>query len=64
MAPQRTRRCQAVVLEVFAGAGHMPHDVDPERFAAILTDFCEGTDAARLTADHWQPMLSDEPHAA
>jgi pimeloyl-ACP methyl ester carboxylesterase len=50
-------------FEVFAGAGHMPHDADPERFAAILTDFCDSTDAARLTADHWQPMLSDEPHA-
>ena len=51
-------------FEVFTGAGHMPHDADPEHFAAILTDFCEGTDAARLTADHWQPMLSDEPPAA
>ena len=51
-------------FEVFAGAGHMPHDAEPERFAAILTDFCESTDAARLTADHWQPMLSDEPPAA
>ena len=49
-------------LEVFAGAGHMPHDADPEHFAAILTDFCDTTDAARLTADHWQPML-DEPDA-
>jgi pimeloyl-ACP methyl ester carboxylesterase len=51
-------------FEVFAGAGHMPHDADPERFAAILADFCDRTDAARLTADHWQPMLSDEPHAS
>ena len=42
-------------FEVFAGAGHMPHDADPEQFAAILTDFCDSTDAARLTADHWQP---------
>jgi pimeloyl-ACP methyl ester carboxylesterase len=51
-------------FEVFAGAGHMPHDADPKYFAAILTDFCDSTDAARLTADHWQPMLSDEPHAS
>jgi pimeloyl-ACP methyl ester carboxylesterase len=50
-------------LEVFPGAGHMPHDADPERFAAVLTDFCESTDAARLTADHWQPLLRDEPDA-
>jgi pimeloyl-ACP methyl ester carboxylesterase len=46
-------------FEVFAGAGHMPHDADPDRFAAILTDFCDTTDAVRLTADHWQPLLVD-----
>jgi pimeloyl-ACP methyl ester carboxylesterase len=50
-------------FEVFAGAGHMPHDADPERFAAILTDFCDTTDAVQLTADHWRPMLADEPDA-
>jgi pimeloyl-ACP methyl ester carboxylesterase len=50
-------------FEVFPGAGHMPHDADPERFAAVLTDFCESTEAARLTADHWQPLLSDETDA-
>ena len=27
-------------LEIFPGAGHMPHDDDPERFAALLRDFC------------------------
>jgi pimeloyl-ACP methyl ester carboxylesterase len=48
-------------LEVFAGAGHMPHDADPQRFASILTDFCDTTNAAQLTADHWRPMLADEP---
>jgi pimeloyl-ACP methyl ester carboxylesterase len=42
-------------FEVFPDAGHMPHDADPERFAALLTEFCETTDAARLTADHWRP---------
>jgi pimeloyl-ACP methyl ester carboxylesterase len=44
-------------LEVFPRAGHMPHDADPERFAELLTDFCKSTDAARLAADHWQPLL-------
>ena len=48
-------------LEVFSGAGHMPHDADPDRFAAVLTEFCQGTDGARLTADHWQPMLAEHP---
>ena len=50
-------------LEVFPDAGHMPHDADPERFAAVLTDFCETTDPAHLTADHWQPLLGNEPDA-
>jgi pimeloyl-ACP methyl ester carboxylesterase len=44
-------------FEVFPGAGHMPHDADPERFAALLTEFCEATDAARLTSDHWRPAV-------
>ncbi len=45
-------------FEVFPGAGHMPHDADPERFAALLTEFCAETDAARLAADHWGPLRS------
>jgi pimeloyl-ACP methyl ester carboxylesterase len=47
----------------FAGAGHMPHDDDPWRFAHVLTDFCDSTEAAQLTADHWQPLLGGEPGA-
>ena len=42
-------------LELFAGAGHMPHHHDPERFAAVLADFCASTESASLTADHWRP---------
>jgi pimeloyl-ACP methyl ester carboxylesterase len=45
---------------VFPGAGHMPHHDDPERFAATVEAFCASTDAARLTADHWQPLLGDD----
>jgi pimeloyl-ACP methyl ester carboxylesterase len=48
-------------LEIFPGAGHMPHDADPERFARLLTEFCAETDAARLKADHWQPLLEEGP---
>jgi pimeloyl-ACP methyl ester carboxylesterase len=44
-------------FEVFPGAGHMPHHDDPERFAEILAEFCTGTEPARLTADHWRPLL-------
>jgi pimeloyl-ACP methyl ester carboxylesterase len=47
-------------LEVFERSGHMPHDDDPYRFAKILTDFCDTTEPARLTADHWQPLLKGE----
>jgi hypothetical protein len=39
----------------------MPHAVDPRRFADVLTEFCETTAAARLHADHWQPLLGDGP---
>jgi pimeloyl-ACP methyl ester carboxylesterase len=46
-------------LEVFPGAGHMPHDFDPKRFAALLIEFCGETDGARLSPDHWQPPLED-----
>jgi pimeloyl-ACP methyl ester carboxylesterase len=46
-------------FEVFPDAGHMPHDANPERFAALLTEFCEQTDAARLTSDHWRPFIDD-----
>jgi pimeloyl-ACP methyl ester carboxylesterase len=42
---------------VFERAGHMPHDDDPYRFAKVLIDFCDSTEPARLTADHWQPLL-------
>ena len=50
-------------LEVFPGAGHMPHDDDPDRFAAVLAAFCDATDPAELTADHWRPLLGEEPDA-
>jgi pimeloyl-ACP methyl ester carboxylesterase len=47
-------------LEVFPGAGHMPHADDPDRFARLLTEFCDGTEPARLTADHWRPLLGGD----
>ena len=46
-------------FEVFPGAGHMPHDADPERFAALLIDFCATTEPAALTPDHWRPLITD-----
>jgi pimeloyl-ACP methyl ester carboxylesterase len=47
-------------FEVFPGAGHLPHDADPERFAALLIEFCGATREARLAADHWQPRVEDD----
>ena len=41
----------------------MPHDDDPYRFAQLLTEFCDANDAARLTADHWQPLVGEKPAA-
>jgi len=46
-------------LDVFEGAGHMPHHHDPARFAAVLEDFCATSDPATLTADHWRPVKTD-----
>jgi pimeloyl-ACP methyl ester carboxylesterase len=44
-------------FEVFPGAGHMPHDADPERFASLLIDFCASTKPARLDFDHWATAI-------
>jgi pimeloyl-ACP methyl ester carboxylesterase len=47
-------------FEVFPGAGHMPHAADPERFASLLIEFCETTEPARLTADHWSTAIRSQ----
>ena len=47
----------------FERSGHMPHDDDPYRFAHLLTEFCDTNDAARLTSDHWQPLVGEKPPA-
>ena len=49
---------------VFPGAGHMPHDDDPERFAQLVTQFCAETEPALLSDDHWQPIVGDDPRPA
>jgi pimeloyl-ACP methyl ester carboxylesterase len=46
-------------LEVFAGAGHVPHHADPQRFADLLEEFCLATEPAQLGADHWRPGEPD-----
>jgi pimeloyl-ACP methyl ester carboxylesterase len=44
-------------FEVFPDAGHMPHADDPERFAALLIEFCDETQPAKLTYDHWATAI-------
>ena len=44
-------------LVVFPGAGHMPHHDAPDRFVALMVEFCASTEPAHLHADHWQPWL-------
>jgi pimeloyl-ACP methyl ester carboxylesterase len=45
----------------FEGAGHMPQENQPHHFAAVLSEFCETTEPARLAHDHWQPLLEAKP---
>ena len=44
-------------LELFPGAGHFPHNDDPARFVAVLTDFVESTDPADLTNAKVEALL-------
>ncbi len=44
-------------LEVFDGAGHFPFRADPQRFLAVLTDFVESTEPARLSRVDLQAAL-------
>ena len=50
--PHHGRRAHELMphsrLEIFPGAGHFPHNDDPERFVAVLTDFVATTPAAQL----------------
>jgi pimeloyl-ACP methyl ester carboxylesterase len=46
---------------VFEGAGHMPQENQPHHFAAVVGEFCDATEPARLTHDHWQPLLEAKP---
>jgi pimeloyl-ACP methyl ester carboxylesterase len=45
-AEQTHRAMPGSRLEVFKGAGHLPHLADPDRFAAVVGEFIAGTEAA------------------
>lgn len=44
-------------LEVFPGAGHLPHRDQPWRFVRVLLDFLASTEPARLDAAHWRSLI-------
>jgi len=44
-------------LETFEDAGHFPHHRDPERFIAVLSDFCASTAPASFNAEEWRALL-------
>ncbi|MHC1559750.1 alpha/beta fold hydrolase [Actinomycetospora sp. C-140] len=45
-------------LELFGGAGHFPHCDEPERFAALLTEFCDTTAPAELDVASIGPRVA------
>ena len=45
-------------LELFGGAGHFPHCDQPERFAALLTDFCDTTAPGELDVASIGPRVA------
>ncbi len=48
-------------LEVFEGSGHFPHCHDPERFAEVLLDFVETTEAPGFSHAEWAERLGSIP---
>jgi pimeloyl-ACP methyl ester carboxylesterase len=44
-------------LEIFEGAGHFPHHVDPERFVALLDEFIGSTVPLTYDAERWRDRL-------
>lgn len=48
-------------LEIFDDAGHFPHHGDPERFAAIVSDFIRRTKPALFDQEEWRRRLRTGP---
>jgi hypothetical protein len=44
-------------LEIFPGAGHVPHHADPERFVALVEDFVATTRPGRHDPRRWRRVL-------
>jgi pimeloyl-ACP methyl ester carboxylesterase len=44
-------------LEIFPRAGHFPQRDDPDRFVAVLRDFIDSTEPARVDEPRWRALL-------
>jgi len=44
-------------LEIFEGAGHYPHHVDPLRFVALVHEFLQNAPPATYSAAEWRALL-------
>ena len=44
-------------LEIFDDAGHFPHHADPERFAALVSDFIRRTKPSPFDQEEWRRRL-------
>lgn len=51
-------------LEVFANAGHFPHQDDPARFLRVFRDFYASTSPCTHSADEWRALLRQGVNAA
>lgn len=51
-------------LEVFADAGHFPHQHDPGRFLRVFRDFYESTQPNSHSVEEWRALLRRGPIAA
>jgi pimeloyl-ACP methyl ester carboxylesterase len=48
-------------LELFEGAGHFPHQSDPQRFLALLQGFLGETEPASYSSNDWRDVLRRGP---
>ncbi len=51
-------------LEVFAEAGHFPHQNQPSRFLRVFEDFYRSTNPNSHSVEHWRALLRRGPIAA
>jgi pimeloyl-ACP methyl ester carboxylesterase len=50
-------------LVIFEGAGHFPHNEEPERFVEVVEQFVDGTEGLQLDEQEWRAILTAGPTA-